>query len=219
MGSRHLSAWEFWAPRYEYLVSQPFSLKPTRDLVVKRVAEACPGARRILDAGCGIGQLAVALAERLPDVRVVGVDPTGAMIHRARADYAHPHVAYLLGTVDDVPDEVLLEGNNSSEAQGGFDAVVSTHAFPYVRNPQVFLARIRDLLRPGGRLFLAQVCTESWWDSACLRAIALATGPATFHSSRELERMVVEAGLRLDGVAAIPVLPLVPSLRLVEAVK
>lgn len=207
MSDHHLAAWEFWAPRYEHLVAQPFSLKPTRELVLSRVAASCPDARRILDAGCGVGQLAHALAERLPGVRVTGVDPTGPMIRRARVDYSHPHVTYLVGTVHDVP------------ADEPFDAVVTTHAFPYVREPEAFLSRIFDLLRPGGRLFLAQACTESLWDAAFLRVVKLTTGPARYHASRDIERMMAGAGLQPVGVRAVPTMPLVPSLRLVEAVK
>lgn len=200
-------AWDFWAPRYEVMVAQPFSLKPTRDKVLARVAIACPDARRLLDVGCGVGQLSKALAERLPDLQVTGVDPSALMIGRARADYAHPRVTHVHGFVEDVP------------ADPPFDVVVTTHAFPYVPDPDAFLRAVRDRLRPGGRLFLAQACTECWWDAAVLRVVKLTTGPAVYAAARDVERRMVVAGLRPVQSTAVPALPGIPSLAVIEAVR
>jgi 2-polyprenyl-3-methyl-5-hydroxy-6-metoxy-1,4-benzoquinol methylase len=201
------AAWDFWAPRYEIMVAQPFSLKPTREAVLARVAAACPDARRLLDVGCGVGQLSKALAERMPDLQVTGVDPSALMIRRARADYAHPRVTHVNGFVEDVP------------ADPPFDVVVTTHAFPYVPDPDAFLRAVRDRLRPGGRLFLAQACTESWWDAAFLRIVKLTTGPAVYAAAGDVAARMASAGLRPDGIHAVPALPLIPSLAVIEAVR
>jgi 2-polyprenyl-3-methyl-5-hydroxy-6-metoxy-1,4-benzoquinol methylase len=207
MVDRHLFAWEYWAPRYENMIAQSFVLKPTRELVLQRLLQVCPDARRILDVGCGIGQLDRTIVDCLPKVEVVGVDPTGPMILRAKAQFSHPRITYLNGTVHDVP------------TQAPFDAVVTTHAFPYVMDPDAFLARIRDLLRPGGRLFLAQACTESRWDAAFLSLVKLVVGPAGYYASGDIARKIQLAGLQFDGVCAVPTIPLIPSVRLLEALR
>ncbi len=203
----HLAAWEFWAPRYENLVAQPFSLKPTRELVLQRVVEACPGARRVLDVGCGVGQLAMAIANALPEAHVTAIDPTWPMIQRARTDYFHERIRYLHGEVEDLP------------CDRKYEVVVTTHAFPYARDPEAFLAGVRDLMEPGARLILAQACTETWWDAAFLGVVKLTTGPAQYRPVREIERLMRAVGLHPDNVRPVPTFPLVPALRVVEAVK
>src|SRR5690606_12616415 len=57
--------------------------------LVDALAERCPRHELAWDAGCGNGQLAVALAERFEDV--VATDPSRAQIDAA---IAHPRVEY-----------------------------------------------------------------------------------------------------------------------------
>ncbi|HEU5478546.1 MAG TPA: class I SAM-dependent methyltransferase, partial [Candidatus Tumulicola sp.] len=49
---------------------------------------ALPAAPRILDAGCGTGEIASRLAERFPGGSVLGVDIVDAHLELARARYA-----------------------------------------------------------------------------------------------------------------------------------
>ena len=54
------------------------------DLLVALVAESCTEGARLLDLGVGSGRVEEALFERLPDLRVVGVDHSEAMLAQAR---------------------------------------------------------------------------------------------------------------------------------------
>lgn len=56
--------------------------RPFFDLTARIGAES---PRRVVDLGCGPGELTVALAARWPDARVTGVDSSPEMIGRARA--------------------------------------------------------------------------------------------------------------------------------------
>jgi len=207
MTFRRGQAWSLYARRYVWLPVQPISLRPTRKFVLRRVAEDWAGARRVLDLGCGVGQLALALAERFPEMAILAVDPSPEMIRVARADRPHPRIDYRQGRIEEVPRDPP------------FDLVVSTHAFPYVEEPLDFLRQVREVLRPGGGLLLAQACTENAWDALLLRAVKLTTGPADYAPSARVRGWMQQAGLRPVAVRAIPVVPGMASLRLVEAVR
>jgi trans-aconitate 2-methyltransferase len=52
-----------------------------------------PGARRVVDLGCGPGNSTALLRDRWPDARLTGVDSSREMLERARKDY--PGVEWL----------------------------------------------------------------------------------------------------------------------------
>ena len=66
--------WDFWAPRYEGLWAQRWSLGPSRRLIHRHLDAVLPDAERILDLGCGVGQLARELALGRPASEIVGFD-------------------------------------------------------------------------------------------------------------------------------------------------
>lgn len=93
-----------------------------------------PG-ERILDAGCGTGQLTAEIAAA--GARVTGVDSSAAMIAEARRNY--PSLAF---EVRDV---------TSLGFEGEFDAVFSNAVLHWVRNADAAVASIARALGPGGR--------------------------------------------------------------------
>ena len=54
------------------------------DLLVALVAESRTDGARLLDLGVGSGRVEEALFERLPDIRIVGIDHSEAMLEQAR---------------------------------------------------------------------------------------------------------------------------------------
>src|SRR5918996_3056005 len=96
--------------------------------------------RRVLDLGCGAGQLAHHLAT-LGAAEVVGIDVSERMLALARADCAHPRVTYHRAAVE-----------QASFPSGRFEVVVSSLVLHYVDDYRGLVARIAQWLAPGGVL-------------------------------------------------------------------
>ena len=96
--------------------------------------------RRVLDLGCGAGQLARHLAEA-GAVDVIGVDVSERMLAMARTDWAHPRVTYVRDALETV-----------AFPPARFDLVVSSLALHYVDDYAGLIARIATWLSAGGGL-------------------------------------------------------------------
>lgn len=94
---------------------------------------------RILDLGCGTGQLTAQIAES--GARVLGVDQSREMIEAARK--AHPDLQF------EIADARKLRFREE------FDAVFSNAVLHWVQEPELALQSIWRALRPNGR-FVAE---------------------------------------------------------------
>lgn len=172
-----MTPWSFWAPRYERLWAQRYSLRPTREAVRARLRRLAPA--RVLDAGCGTGQLCGEIAADFAAdfaagrLWIEGLDRTPAMIAVARR--RRPALHFRVGDVSQLDPPATP-----------YDAVVCTHAFPYLPEPADAMARLRAQLAPGGALLLAQACADSLYDRLFLAAVRLTTGPAQYHRRERL---------------------------------
>jgi trans-aconitate 2-methyltransferase len=104
------------------------------------------GDETVLDAGCGSGRITQALLERLPRGRVVAVDASASML-----DAAAERLAPVLGA-EDGRLELRLADLTELELAEPVDAVLSTATFHWIADHDLLFARLRALLRPGGRL-------------------------------------------------------------------
>jgi arsenite methyltransferase len=127
-----------------------------------------PGAV-VLDLGCGAGtDLLIAAQMTGPSGRVIGVDTTAAMLDRARASAD----AMGLGNVDLY--EALIESMPLPDAS--VDAVISNGVIDLVADKEAVLDEIDRVLRPGGRLQLADVVIHHEVSEDARRRIDLWTG-------------------------------------------
>jgi SAM-dependent methyltransferase len=115
--------------------------------------------RTVLDAGCGTGALTIGLA-RFAE-RVDAVDPSAAMLHEARwrAGGDDKRIRWILGTAENAPLDPPY-------------GLVTAGASIHWMDPEVVMARFREMLAPGG--FLAIVDSESLYASQVWRSELLA---------------------------------------------
>ncbi len=98
------------------------------------------GSERVLDAGAGAGVLALALA---PLVReVVGIDLVPELLESARTN-APPNATFVEGDATDLPF-----------ADASFDLAGTRRTLHHVARPELVVAELVRVTRPGGRVFV-----------------------------------------------------------------
>ena len=103
-----------------------------------------PEHSEVLEIGCGTGPVCRVLA-KWPNVsRVVGIDPSPALLAKAR------ELAQGVGSIE------FEEGDGKSLrfADASFDVVILHTILTHVPNPEVILAEAYRVLKPGGQLGL-----------------------------------------------------------------
>jgi ubiquinone/menaquinone biosynthesis C-methylase UbiE len=145
------------------------------------------GDERLLDVACGTGELERQLCERWPRLRVTGIDVSPNMLrHAAEKDTG----AALLAA----------EAHRLPFCDGSFDVVVTANAFHYFRRPDFSLAEMRRVLRPGGRLILADWCDD--YLSCKLCSLWLRWTDPAFHQTytkRVCRRMLEQSGFVVEA--------------------
>ncbi len=155
---------------------------------------AQPG-ERILDLGCGDGQLTVRLAAT--GAEVTGVDLSPQMVTAARAR----GVAAQVANAEALPF-----------ADATFDAVFSNAALHWMRDHEAMLAQVHRVLKPGGR-FVAEMGGHG--NIAAVRVAFIAALARHGQSSREdgvnyyptpeaYTRRLEQAGFRVERMVFVP---------------
>jgi arsenite methyltransferase len=117
------------------------------------------GDETVLDLGCGRGAVLIAAAQRLPRGRAIGVDvwKTGDQSGNSIA------VTHRNAVLEGVADRVQVETADIRDLpfdEAEFDTVVSSlvlHNIPSPSDRRRALAQAVQVLRPGGRLLLADI--------------------------------------------------------------
>ncbi|RYG57301.1 MAG: class I SAM-dependent methyltransferase, partial [Alphaproteobacteria bacterium] len=100
---------------------------------------------RVLDVGCGNGELSRAVAELVgPEGNVVGLDGSPAAIEAARSETEQTGLKNIVYVVKDL--STLKFGANS------FDCIVGRRVLMYVPSAQNVIADLVAILRPGGTM-------------------------------------------------------------------
>lgn len=128
--------------------------------IIPLAVEHLDGATRVLDIGCGEGQIA-RVAHRVGAQTVVGVDPTGAQLDEARRRAGGPAYARAEAAALPCADE-------------SFDAVVACLVFEHIVDVDSAIAEVGRVLEPGGRFLfflnhpLLQTPGSGWIDDHIL---------------------------------------------------
>jgi trans-aconitate 2-methyltransferase len=98
------------------------------------------GDERVLDAGCGTGQVTAYLRERLPHGEVLALDGSPAMLARARERLGEERVTYVEA---DLREPLPIDP---------VDAIVSTATFHWIPDHDRLFVHLAAALRRGGPL-------------------------------------------------------------------
>ena len=136
----------------------------------------------ILDVGCGAGWLSRILAKCVPEGRVVGMDISDEMIHRARrASVDTANLVFVVGEVNEIPWEANF-----------FTRAISVESSYYWPDPGKGIREIYRVLHEGGSAWILinyyrdNPCCHQWGEKLAV--------PTHLLSAEEWKKMFRDAG-------------------------
>lgn len=94
---------------------------------------------KVLDLGCGTGNLTKKLADLVkPEGKVVGIDPDESRIKIAKEKYAATNIEYLVAGADKMPGE-------------GYDLVYCNYVLHWVKGNEAVFRDVEKILKKDGR--------------------------------------------------------------------
>ena len=162
---------------------------------------------RLVDLGCGPGNISFLLAERFPQASVLGLDGAAAMLEVAQQELAQRALA-CPGLADRMGFAQVVLGPETLPL-GGFTAVVSNSLLHHLHDPQALWSHLRQLAAPGAAIYIKDLRRPATPEAAlALQQMHLASAPpvlqrdylASLHAA--FEPAEVEAQL---GSAGLPV--------------
>ena len=124
---------------------------------------------RVLDVGCGAGTDSLVAAQMVaPGGSVTGIDMTEEMLAKARAsarELGAENVEFVAGEAEELPFD-----------EEAFDVVVSNGVIDLVPDKEAVFSEILRVLRPGGRVQIADVTIQKPVSDEGRRNIDLWTG-------------------------------------------
>ena len=127
-----------------------------------------PG-ERVLDVGCGAGTDSLVAAQMVgPDGSVTGIDMTPEMLAKARNSAAEMQAEHV--------EFVDAEAERLPFADASFDVVISNGVIDLIPDKEAVFSEVFRVLRPGGRIQVADVTIQNPVSEEGRRNIDLWTG-------------------------------------------
>jgi len=199
---------KFWTRLSRKYASHPVRNRAAYEKTLERVTEHLGPEDAVLELGCGTGSTALLLAGAVGSY--LATDYASGMIEIAEEKLAtertngkaHEGLSFLVADAFD--ERVTSEGAHAQ----GYDAVLAFNFFHLVETPEELLARVRDLLKPGGLYISKTVCLKkkAWLFLplvAVMRLIRMAPY-VNFLSFRSLEETIRQAGFEIIETGTYP---------------
>ena len=186
------------------LAAQALAIWPQEELFVEHYK--LPAAAKILDVGCGTGEVPVRLVDKFPDAVVLGVDGYATHVEFAR----RRHGAYSDRLSFEQADPYQLGFPDAS-----YDLVVCRHLLQAMPFPERILDELVRVTKPGGRLHLlcedygmfhfapTTLDTDVFW-----REVTSVFGPATntdLRIGRRIYALLADRGIQELSVEYVSV--------------
>lgn len=191
--SMKYEVWEKLAHKYNRLWVQKYSLRPTRREVLRIVLPLLEKNKnaRILEIGCGTGQLIREISRKYGNVRYLGIDVAENMIKIARTSNTAPNLKFTV-----CPIERFDSGDR-------FDIIICTHAFPYFPDKTGALRKIAGLCAENASIVMVQSSTNDLKDLIINFFLKATTSKAKYPSIKEMRRLFAGAGLKVKRIGVI----------------
>jgi ubiquinone/menaquinone biosynthesis C-methylase UbiE len=183
--------------RFWNRIARWYAANPVRDAAgyertLDRTIHYLSGADTVLEFGCGTGTTALRLAPHVS--RIVATDISSAMIEIAQekaAAQSCPNAEFAVATPDLAPGP-----------EGSFDAVLAFNLVHLFADRPSMLARVRQLLKPGGLFVSKTPCLTEMTRLIrvavpVMRFFGKAPSHVAFLSAAELESEVEGAGFTI----------------------
>lgn len=202
-------AWEKLAHRYNDQWVQKYSLRPTRrdvkNIVLPLLSQN--GDLKILDVGCGTGQLISEISAQYKSVDYLGVDVAKNMIEVARKSNNGERVRFVNSSIDDF------------ECEEQFDIIICTHAFPYFPDKPGTMRKMAKLCKTGGRIIIVSDSTNNLKDLLINLGVKTQTSRARYLSIKQMKELFDMAGFEVKSVDIIRERSYMPTIALFYAEK
>ncbi len=112
------------------------------DKIMRHADERDPGGFRVLDVGCGGGNISIPLAVMGFDVTGIDLSDAAVKASKIAADEVGVKITLLAGGLETVPDAC-------------FDVIICSEVLEHQAEPDIFLKKLSNMLAPGGILLLS----------------------------------------------------------------
>jgi ubiquinone/menaquinone biosynthesis C-methylase UbiE len=201
------NVWEKLAYKYNKLWVQKYSLGPTRKEVEKIVFPLLNKNPqiKILEIGCGTGQLVSEIAAWYKNINYRGIDAASAMI--AIAKKQNKNLQF---------ESIPIEKYETNEK---FDLIICTHAFPYFPEKEKTLKKISGFCNKGAKIIIANTSCNSIKDRIITFFLKATTSEASYLSIKEMKKLFGKASLNCINVKIIRERKYMPTIALFDLEK
>ncbi len=169
--------WNFWADKYDKLWVQKYSLKPTRDYIIKALANINNKNIKILDLGCGPGELISELMQKFNNIEVTGIDFSEKMLE-------------ISSNRNPAAKHIKMDTAKLSELEGQYDIIICTHSLPYYKEPKNVFKELHRVLNSDGKILVGFASGNSFYDKFILSFVKLTTGKANYPSDNNFRLLI-----------------------------